>query len=59
MLHHAHAPFRRRVWDLRDRMTAYGATYVALAETLGATLVTSDRSLVRGAADLVDLRDVS
>jgi predicted nucleic acid-binding protein len=34
-----------RIWDLRENITAYDATYVALAELLGATLVTRDRRL--------------
>ena len=34
-----------RVWELRDALSAYDATYVALAEILGATLVTCDRRL--------------
>ena len=35
----------RRVWELRDNLTAYDATYVALAETLDARLVTCDRKM--------------
>lgn len=31
-----------RVWQLRANLTAYDATYVALAEALGARLVTRD-----------------
>jgi predicted nucleic acid-binding protein len=31
-----------RVWRLRDNMTVYDAAYVALAEQLGASLVTCD-----------------
>ena len=38
-----------RVWDLRHNLTAYDATYVALAEALDAPLVTRDRRLA-GAA---------
>ena len=34
-----------RVWDLRHNLTAYDATYVALAEALDAPLVTRDRRL--------------
>lgn len=36
-----------RIWQLRDRMTPYDASYVALAETLGMTLVTTDLRLAR------------
>ena len=34
-----------RVWSLRQNLTAYDAAYVALAEGLGATLITLDRSI--------------
>ncbi|CAN5252299.1 PIN domain-containing protein [soil metagenome] len=34
-----------RVWSLRENVTAYDAAYLALAETLDATLVTRDRAL--------------
>lgn len=35
----------RRAYELRDNVTAYDATYVALAEALGCELVTGDRRL--------------
>ena len=39
-----------RVWELRHSMTAYDATYIALAEALGADLLTCDARLARAAA---------
>jgi predicted nucleic acid-binding protein len=40
-----HLPFLPRVWELRDNVSPYDASYVALAETLGCPLVTADRRL--------------
>jgi len=34
-----------RVWELRDNLSAYDATYVALAEAIGCQLVTADARL--------------
>lgn len=42
-----HHPLGDRVWELRDNFTAYDATFVALAETLGAPLVTCDARLAQ------------
>jgi predicted nucleic acid-binding protein len=39
------APFASRVWALRNTVAPYDAWYVALAEALGAPLVTLDRRL--------------
>lgn len=36
-----------RIWQLRDNVSAYDASYVALAENLGASLVTADGRLSR------------
>ena len=41
----AHEPLTLRIWDLRQNLTAYDAAYVALAEALGAPLLTRDRRL--------------
>ena len=42
---HAHEPLLKRVWDLRQNLTAYDAVYVALAEVLDGVLLTCDRRL--------------
>ena len=34
-----------RIWDLRNNLTGYDATYVALAEVLDTPLLTRDRRL--------------
>jgi predicted nucleic acid-binding protein len=34
-----------RIWELHANLTPYDAAYVALAETIDATLVTADRRL--------------
>jgi predicted nucleic acid-binding protein len=36
-----------RVWALRENVSAYDATYVALAEELGCVLLTADARLAR------------
>ena len=44
---HAHRPLFRRVWGLRASLSAYDATYVALAEALVAPMLTCDDKLGR------------
>lgn len=39
--------FLARLWELRENVSAYDATYVALAEALGCRLVTGDGRLAR------------
>lgn len=38
-------PLLRRVWELRQNVTAYDACYIALAEAVGYPLITADRRL--------------
>jgi len=50
---HRHAPLMPRVWQLRATMTAYDATYLALAEALSeraGKLLTTDAGLARAIA---------
>ncbi len=44
---HPHEPYLRRVWELRAKVSAYDAVYVALAESLRAPLLTADARLAR------------
>ncbi len=39
----AHDALALRIWGLRQSLTAYAAAYIALAEALGAPLLTRDR----------------
>ena len=59
LVRYPHPPLSARVWSLRERLSAHDATYVALAEGLGAALLTADRRLARGAAGIAPLLDVS
>jgi predicted nucleic acid-binding protein len=47
VIRHGHDLLLDRALQLRDSITAYDGVYVALAEILGATLVTGDRRLSR------------
>jgi predicted nucleic acid-binding protein len=46
---YSHLPLLPRIWELRDNISTYDASYVALAEALGIPLVTADRRLARAA----------
>ena len=46
IVRYAHAPLLERAWQLRRNVTAYDAVYIALAEALGAVLLTCDKALV-------------
>lgn len=47
VIRYAHEPLVERIWALRDNLTAYDASYVALAEGLEAPLLTRDAQLAR------------
>jgi predicted nucleic acid-binding protein len=47
MTRYPHVPLLGRIWELRENVTAYDAAYVALAEALGAPLITRDARLAR------------
>ena len=40
-----HLVFLSRIWQLRHTLSAYDASYIVLADQLGATLLTRDRRL--------------
>jgi predicted nucleic acid-binding protein len=42
-----HGPLMGRIWELRDNLSAYDASYVALAEALDTILLTGDERLAR------------
>ena len=46
----AYEPFAQRVWELRENVSAYDASCLALAEALGCTLLTADARLARAPA---------
>ncbi|MDQ2696159.1 MAG: type II toxin-antitoxin system VapC family toxin [Pseudomonadota bacterium] len=52
-----HTLFIPRIWGLRNAMTAYDAAYIALAEALGASMVTRDARLAKagGHSALIEL----
>ena len=45
LIRYPHRPLSDRVWKLRHNLTAYDATFVALAEALDVPLVTCDARL--------------
>lgn len=52
---YSHDVLVSRVWQLRQNLTAYDAAYVALAELLGATLLTRDGRIRRAPGHHADV----
>ncbi len=51
----AHAPLLERAWQLKANVTAYDASYIALAEQLRLPLLTSDRRLAATAREYCEV----
>ena len=48
LVRYPHHPLSDRIWELRHNLTAYDASFVALAEALAAPLITCDARLASG-----------
>jgi predicted nucleic acid-binding protein len=55
---YAHDLFLVRIWELRHNLTAYDASYVALAEALNATLLTCDKALAKSTGHRADVKSL-
>lgn len=55
----SHTLLLPRIWELRNNLTAYDGSYVALTELLEAELWTVDRRMARAAAGIVPVQDLS
>ena len=51
VVRHPVAPLAREIWALRETLTAYDAAYLALAQAIGARILTTDRGLAAAARD--------
>lgn len=56
---HGHQPMVYRLLELRENFSAYDAAYAALAEGLGAPLLTADARLAKASAEVLKLRVLS
>jgi predicted nucleic acid-binding protein len=61
LVRYPHQPLNDRVWELRHNLTAYDATFIALAEVLAAPLITCDARLASapGHTAQIELFDAS
>lgn len=55
LVRHRHTGLRPRVWELRNRFSAYDAYYIGLAEMLDAELLTTDERMAKAASGLVSV----
>jgi predicted nucleic acid-binding protein len=53
---YGHPELLSRIWALRDNLTAYDATYIALAEALDAPLLTLDARLAAAPGHQAEVR---
>lgn len=49
---YAHEPLVKRIWEMRNKLTAYDGAYLALAEVLDAPLLTRDSRLARSSGHI-------
>ena len=49
-------PYVERIWELRNNVSAHDAWYVAIAETFGVPLATTDRRLANATGPLCEFR---
>lgn len=56
---YSHVPLAERMWALRHNLTAYDASFVALAELLQTPLVTADRRLAQAPGHQATIRVVA
>jgi predicted nucleic acid-binding protein len=55
---YGHLPLLARIWQLRHNMWPYDAAYVALAESLGAELVTLDAKMEKVPGLMCNIRNL-
>jgi predicted nucleic acid-binding protein len=56
---YALAPLLPRAWDLRKNLTIYDALYIALAEALGARVLTTGQRLARAPRAKAEIQRIS